>query len=190
MGRFQPGIYSINLRAQNDISVASTNITIYVQYSIMDAHVSVPNTVQGFPTRINITLNGTYLFFVDIDFGDNSSVWLSSVNLDPQTLKRTPQDYGPPFHIVYVSHVYSDIGIYDVHFNISNHVSYILASSTAVVEEPITGIALDTNSTHMVRLLENVVVRATVETGKNLRFRWDFGDPYIENVQRYVGRRG
>lgn len=188
MGRFPPGIYSTYLRAQNDISVTSTNITIYVQYSIMNAHVAVPNTVQGFPTNMSITVNGTYLFFIHIDFGDNSSVQLSSINTNLHIL-RYHQNYGPPWYIVYTSHVYREMGVYDVRFNISNHVSYILAYSEAVVEEAITGVQLETNSTQNVRLLTNVRVKATVATGKNLNFHWDFGDFYITNVQRYVCKR-
>ncbi|KAJ8313822.1 hypothetical protein KUTeg_008383 [Tegillarca granosa] len=184
-----PGVHTVEILAQNEISKMSASLTVFVQYPIIDVTASVKKVALGMMTPINITVDGGKQFFVYIDFGDGTTFNVSS---DEESYTSKTESLGHsiqvPEYLVILSHKYPDVGIYNISINVSNYVSYDVTSKMAVVGEPITGVQLHTENGSVVHVTRKVVVMATVTTGKDLRFEWDFGDrvpPIVDRKRIY-----
>ena len=175
-----PGVYPISVKAHNSVSQMAASMNVTVQYPILSATVTIHPTVLEQTSYINITLRGGREFNVFVAFGDGntqnrSSTEMTSSELWP--LKRKYRSMVPEYGIR-IAHLYKEIQSYQVTVNISNLVSYIVKSETAVVEEPISGIVLTTESRKVVSVLDEVIVMVTVAMGKDLTFDWDFSDKF------------
>ena len=72
-------------------------------------------------------------------------------------------------------------GAFAVHLNASNAVSWMLANATAVVDVPITEVAIETETT-VAEVGVPVTFTATVESGENLKYRWKFGEQFVNTT--------
>ena len=80
-----------------------------------------------------------------------------------------------------VSYQYNASGAFAVHLNASNAVSWMLANTTAVVDIPITGVAIETQTT-FAEVGVPVTFTAAVESGENLKYRWKFGEQCVNTT--------
>ncbi len=83
-----------------------------------------------------------------------------------------------------ISHNYTTTGQFEVTANVTNQVSWRGQTLVAKVEEPIAGIEVTSDYPQIIKLGTKVVVRATVASGNDLSFDWDFSvDEHINGVR-------
>lgn len=143
-----------------------------VEYIITRVSLEVPPTVQGKLTSFILVVHGGPLVNFRIQYGDGKSHFVSSANLTRDNL-TTPTVVAYRYQLY---HNYSDVGVYDVSVNVSNHVSSMVQTARATVEEPIEGVELTSDSNPIVRLGQPVSVRLTIASGNNLICDWAFGE--------------
>ncbi|XP_033762676.1 polycystic kidney disease protein 1-like 1 [Pecten maximus] len=167
-----PGIYNLVVSARNNVSQAEANLLIIVSHPVSKVTVQTRPIPLGSTSNITITAIGADNVSVQVDFGDNSSteVVLQS-NSNVSTYNET------------ILHRYTSKGTYIIRVNVSNQVSFLEETGVVLVGEPITGIKLHTTSPAIVQVAEWVVVTATVATGDDLTFEWDFSDEVYQTSQ-------
>lgn len=184
------GTYVLFLELFNDVSRVMANLTIVAQYSIVDVEAVVPAVVLHVATNISLVVEGGREFFVHVSFGDETDRLFSSEDraLMIQTVSSQDSDAAAPEHRVVIPHVYESIGLYDVSVNVSNMLSWKTLSKSARVEEPITGVVIQSNSPPVIPVGDTVEISVTVESGTDLSFKWRFSNrPDSTSVSRSVG---
>ena len=173
------------MTAFNQISRLSSNLHVTVQHPISHVVLRIPPVVVHTETRISLTLRGSHDFRLDLDFGDgNKTTKLSSDPCIGQAEVSSSDPNGSALFRFYVGHTYAEIGRYNVSVNVSNQISHMAISKVAVVDEPIEGIVMTTEAGPVVTVRKVVVVKATVASGNNLAFQWDFSDSVPTTVVR------
>ncbi|XP_060086124.1 polycystin-1-like protein 1 [Ylistrum balloti] len=173
-----PGIYSLIVATRNNVSQSEASLLITVSYPVTKVTVQTRPIPLGQTSYINITVTGADNFNVQVDFGDNSSTEVSTLQYNSNIFRLSNISYK-----VMIPHMYTRKGTYKVSVNVSNQVSSLEETAVVLVGEPITGIKLHTSSPSLVQVAEWVVVTATVDTGDDLTFEWDFSDEVYEPSQ-------
>ena len=166
------GVYNVSVRASNSLASLTASSSVAVEYSISRVQLQVPPTVRGRAAQLVLIIRGGPNVNMSISYGDGETVLLSSTDLTSENL-TTPTDV---VHRYNLSYNFSQVGVYEVSVNVSNHVSYMMETSRAAVEEPIEGIVLTSSSSRVVRLGQSVTVGVTVASGNDLVCDWDFSD--------------
>ncbi|KAK3108147.1 hypothetical protein FSP39_002005 [Pinctada imbricata] len=177
-GFSKPGVYPITVKAHNSVSHMEASINITVQYPILDTMVTIDPTVLNQSSIVNISVHGGREFSIHIDFGDGTFLRTSSDRLTDTELSTPRRGNYVPEYLVLISHVFPEVKTYEVTVNISNLITSVAKSKMAIVDTPITGIELTTESPEVVSPEDPVVVMVTVKTGNDLSFVWDFSDKY------------
>ncbi|XP_021343133.1 uncharacterized protein LOC110443309 isoform X2 [Mizuhopecten yessoensis] len=173
-----PGMYNLVVAARNNVSQSQASLLITVLYPVTRVTVQTRPIPLGHTSYINITVTGADTFNVQVDFGDNTSTEVSTLQYNSNIFRLSEISF-----IVMTSHLYTIKSTYKVSVNVSNQVSSLEESGIVLVGEPITGVKLHTNSPALVQVAEWVVVTATVATGDDLTFEWDFSDEVYEPSQ-------
>lgn len=82
----------------------------------------------------------------------------------------------PATYVFALTKHYADLGEYAVAATVSNGVSDMDGSTVVRVEERITGLTIVTSNSWLVNAIDNITVEATVDTGNDIVFTWDFND--------------
>ena len=142
-------------------------------------------TISGRPTEIYLTVYGGPFVVIALSFGDGNHTALYVTPDEGQMLTSDASDepdhltgyVGPVYKYHVMSYTYQTTGDFEVIANVSNSVSHNITSSmTAVVQEPIAQVRIFTTSPSVVPTGDIVEVVATVGSGLNLQFDWDFFD--------------
>lgn len=175
-----PGLFNLTVVARNEISHSQASMLITISYPVTKVIVMTRPLALGHVSYINITIQGADNFNVYVDFGDNSSTEISTAENFANIFRLSDLSFK-----VVVSHNYTSKGVYKIDVNVSNPVSSVQRTGEVLVGEPITGIALHTLSAAIILLHELVSVTATVGTGNDLVFEWDFSEgPYKKPTVR------
>ena len=151
--------------------------------------------MQGRVSNIFVTVYGGPLVTIEVSFGDGQETTYLSSDLEDAVNLTNPAHHVEvgagisgvrPVYRYQLTHLYSTVGSYEIIINVSNHISSKSASLQMFVDEPITGIHLTTNQSRVIAINTKVIVMATVATGRNLGFDWDFGDDNPSSVRSYV----
>ena len=84
--------------------------------------------------------------------------------------------FDPPVCVYTLNKTYSSLGHYDSSFTINNLVSRKTSVATARVEEMISGLSITSESLPLLAIGRSVMLTATVESGNDVEFSWDFQD--------------
>ena len=175
------GEQAVVVNCSNLASSGQASATVMVQRKVEGVNITLmtPAVAVSAPATVEVTaLKGSHLQFT-VDFGDGSpaTVLPHSDQLDSTTAVAFEHEYTIP-------------GNYTVHVNASNNVSslYVAASQYVIVQTPIDGLALESDSP--VRYPEYVNYQITTEqtsATEHLFMTWDFGDgtrqdAYIERL--------
>ncbi|XP_071112058.1 polycystin-1-like protein 1 isoform X2 [Haliotis cracherodii] len=183
------GIKRLNVQAENDVSMVQASLNLTVQYPILSIQLDIPATPLGTLTNISIIVNGGMNFSVRCHFGDGTVTTSSSQshNGGVATIRKAHEEKGiPPVYHLVMSHVYADTGVYDVNVTVANLFSAVGQVSRALVDEPISGINMLTNSDTLVQVEEVVTVSVTVASGRDLTFKWVLTDVNSNPIEYYI----
>ena len=125
-------------------------------------------------------VQGAANFTMSIDFGDGRRELLhSNITSSPRGIDRRIQGNEYVFNI---SHAYATSGVFAIHANLSNAVSWLPVDEVALVVKRLSGVVVSTDS-ELVEAGSLVWFNATVQTdgdgsvfGSQLFYRWSFGD--------------
>ncbi|XP_067649227.1 polycystin-1-like protein 1 isoform X2 [Haliotis asinina] len=183
------GIKRLKVQAENDVSQVQATLNLTVQYPIVSIQLDIPATPLGTLTNISIIVNGGLNFSVSCHFGDGT-VTTSSSQLHKggvATVHKAHDEKGiPPVYHMIMSHIYSNTGLYDVNVTVSNLFSAVDQVSKALVDEPISGINMLTNSDTLVPVGEVVTVSVKVASGRDLTFKWKLTDVNSNAIEYYI----
>ncbi|KFM62505.1 Polycystin-1, partial [Stegodyphus mimosarum] len=170
--RLIPGTYKLEVTVSNAFGHLNTSMSFEAAVTVVALNFTFTNLFVNQTSILSVTINQyappTQIF---IDFGDGTT-YDSSLN-QSFFIHEPLGNFSSTF---IVRHLYSSTGVYAVYLNASNSISSFEHWTVAVVEIPISGIYLQLLSPSVVALLEEVVVKCSVEHGSNLRFEWDFGE--------------
>ncbi|XP_022082101.1 polycystic kidney disease protein 1-like 1 [Acanthaster planci] len=181
---YAPGLYNISLHASNLISAVAFHSQTTLQQPIVQATVLIDPALVGTLSTYLVVVRGGPPFEFHIDFGVDGESSLSASSEELASLGREVIDYllDPPACLYTFNKTYPGLGWYDSSFRIRNLVSEKTVTTTAKVEEWITGLTLTSQSSTLVRIGQSVVLEAVVETGNDVDFTWDFQDPFSDPV--------
>jgi len=179
-----PGLYNLTVEAGNYVSRSSVTIPVRVLHPVVMVTVSSRPIPLGEPSIINITVTGGQNVSMQVDFGDGTLTEIFTINSTHKIVWLSWSNNLPDYR-VRIIHQYLDTGTYQIKVNVSNIISSKAAFGRVIVGEPITGITLHSDSPRIIDISETVIVMATVETGDDLEFKWDFSDFYSPQVFRY-----
>jgi large repetitive protein len=146
------GLYTATVTASNAISAQSADITVLVEEAIKGLNaVNSSPTILGQPTTFTATIAAGSDVSFAWDFGDGS---MGNGAL--------------------VKYTYPAYGIYTATVTASNAVDTQSAQTEIVVEEAISGLNASAGSPTI--LGQPTAFTATIATGSNVIFTWDFGD--------------
>ena len=175
------GEQAVVVNCSNLASSGQASATVIVQRKVEGVNITVvtPAVAVSKSATVEVTaLKGSHLQFT-VDFGDGS----------PTTVLPHYDQLDSTAAVAF-EHEYTIPGNYTVHVNASNNVSslYVAASQDVIVQTPIDGLALESDSP--VRYPEDVNYQITTEqttATEHLFMTWDFGDgtrqdAYIERL--------
>ena len=172
---YSPGEYNITVVASNALSSSTVTAVTTLQEAILSVTASIAPVAIGSSSTLEITIEGGSSLQLDIDFGDGSTLHIphleEAVALSEISITRLT----PVMAIYFLPKIYEALGEYHCTVKASNLVSEFTVSSVTQVEEGITGLQLTSASHHILRTGEEVVFVATVDSGNDVVFHWDFG---------------
>lgn len=152
----EPGPYTAVVTASNSIGFVTATTTIFFQEEAIAGLVATNNspTALGQPTTLtaNVT-NGSNVVYT-WDFGDGAAGAGAAVQ-----------------------HVYPDTGLYTATVTATNPLNQATAATTIQVEAAIAGLTAANDGP--TALGETTTLSATLTTGSNVVYEWDFGDGNI-----------
>jgi PKD repeat protein len=159
------GTYAISVTGTNRCGQAQDSLSVTVEEPI--ATLSATNdspTALGDPTTLTATITAGTNVSYTWDLGDGARGHV--LVLPANSPAAEP-------NAAVVTHTYPAVGAYTALVTASNSVSLLTATTTVMVEEPITGLtALNDSPT----VLGNpTTLTATVTAGSNVSFTWDLG---------------
>ena len=155
------GRQTITVTAENDLGiVVSATHLITVVVPLEDLQVSNDSpTVIGQATNLTATLGAGTDVQYEWQFGDGQS--LVDTPISPLTST--------------ITHTYTAAGHYTVTVRSYNPVSALTETMLAtLIEVPVTNLRLTNNSP--TEISNNTLLTATLDTGTNVSYQWDFGD--------------
>ena len=156
-----PGTKAISVTASNmDGSVMDSHIISISDIPISDL-VATNNspTLLGESTALSATIQAGTNVIYTWDFGDDES--------------GSGQ---------YISHTYSSVGRYSGSVTATNSAGSATSTTQVNIQDiPISGLVASNNSPTL--LGESTALSATIQTGTNVIFSWDFGDDEVGNGQ-------
>lgn len=174
----KPGNYTIQAEATNAVSsehYISDAIQIYVADLIDDVFLSINGKMVGDFTVIEIDVHTEDFFYLEIgiNYGDGESEFFFAH--DVVAMLTSDQT-------IRVLHCYNTGGDFNITVNASTRVG---SHFVWEVFTPIVNLSLKSLSPWKLPSTGHVVVKATVEGGRNLTFDWNFSDQYAEpTIQR------
>lgn len=174
----EAGTYRLLVHCSNALGSASVESLVYVQPSLNSIQVDSILGLKGHPTQFVLEIiGGTDLFTVEANYGDGSTIMRKSIDAE-DGFQKTIQEDGQTLYRMQLEHTFTEIGQFNTQFNVSNKVSSIQESKVILVEEPITGLVVTSKVPSVVPILQDVTAVATIETGSNVSFKWDFGERF------------
>ena len=175
-----PGEYKVQLEAWNDLTPpTSVEYPIIVEYPIRAAQLQITGGLVGHQTLIQVAVYGYLPFSMVVKFGDSSQIKINSHD-SSANITSLEKD----LHLVSMTHIFKELGEFQIVGNTSNNVSSVTCSEVFV---PIATVSLTTSSPWVIRTPGHVVVTGVVEGGRDLQFTWDFADNFEETlVKRLV----
>lgn len=147
-----PGIYTAEVTATNSVNSDSTTTTVYVDQAISGLVASNDGpTVLGNPSQLSAEITSGSNVIYDWNFGDGSS-GSGAV----------------------ISHQYTSPGTYSAEVTATNSVSSDTKITTVYVDELISGLSAANDGPTV--LGEFTELTASITTGSNVTYQWDFGD--------------
>ncbi|XP_067138613.1 polycystin-1-like protein 1 [Centruroides vittatus] len=166
----RPGSHVIEVKAWNGVSRLATLLTVIAVPVVTEVSLRVLPVHVGSVSEFRISYVGSSSCNVSVSFGDGS--W--------RTIYYYRSDRSQPgLFTLPVLHKYGRKGDYPVVVNVSNQISWMTTRRMAHVGELISGVVLTLLTPSPVPLTVDVglvVVRATVASGTDLKFKWEFRD--------------
>ncbi|XP_023220362.1 uncharacterized protein LOC111622242 [Centruroides sculpturatus] len=166
----RPGSHVIEVKAWNGVSRLATLLTVIAVPVVTEVSLRVLPVHVGRVSEFRISYVGSSSCNVSVSFGDGS--W--------RTIYYFRSDRSQPgLFTLPVLHKYGRKGDYPVVVNVSNQISWMTTRRMAHVGELISGVILTLLTPSPVPLTVDVglvVVRATVASGTDLKFKWEFRD--------------
>ncbi|XP_063964557.1 polycystin-1-like protein 1 [Lytechinus pictus] len=172
---WMPGTYNLTLTASNEISRTSTHTLTTLREPITNLVLSSNPVLHGLNSTISFQVRGGLEFTFSIDYGDGTQQQVSSDSPD-MSLESIDHSTQPATYVFTLRKHYADLGEYAVVATVSNGVSDMDGSTVVRVEERITGLTIVTSNSWLVNVVDNITVEATVHTGNDIVFTWDFND--------------
>ena len=176
------GRYELAVMATNALGSAAAYLNVTAQRIIDLLQITVLPTVVGRVVDINIMIRGGPDFVFDIDFGDGNETVLSLTRDGDLVMPQVGVSDGT--HQYHLQYQYWDIGELQLIVNASNLVSYMVEKRMVIIDEAITQLVLTSDDGFLVSTNQPVVIKATVATGNNLVFDFDFGETHLLNVEK------
>lgn len=161
---FQKSEYTISATAFNEVSRFTSTKQVSVRYRIKDLTCGTSDKLVALGNQIEIfwkISNGSDVtYFVNFDDGSKE------VNKSSPLLGKT----------ISLSYTYSTAKRYQVTVKASNTITQPSCNSEVIVQDPIKGLAIQSQSTSNTALYEEVSIQVTVKNGTDVRYIFDFGD--------------
>ncbi|XP_033639226.1 uncharacterized protein LOC117299811 [Asterias rubens] len=168
-----PGSYNITLQASNFISSVRLHSETILQQPIIGVSVVVKAALITTPSVFELIIKGGPPFAFKIECGDGEILTVSSKDVGNEVINFV---FDPPVCVYTLNKTYSSLGHYDSSFTINNLVSRKTSVATARVEEMISGLSITSESLPLLAIGRSVMLTATVESGNDVEFSWDFQD--------------
>ncbi len=147
-----PRTYTAVVTAANSVSTETTTTQVFVDQAITGLIAANDGpTPWGSPTTLTAFVTHGSNIAYRWTFGDGSG-----------GSGRQP------------THTYAEIGFYRVEVTASNSVGFLTATTNVTVQEAVSGLTADNDSPTI--LGNRTTLTATVATGSNVVYAWDFGD--------------
>ena len=170
-----PGTYNLTLTAANQISSTIVHTWTTLQEPITSLNLFATTVLHGVETTIHLQVQGGLPIEFEVDFGDGSSQAMNSSSMSVTSLDSSTR---PPTYAFIVEKNYTDLGDYTVQVSVRNGVASVEGTTVARVEERITGLTITTTDSWLVNIISNITAMATVATGNDVIFTWEFNDLY------------
>ena len=158
-------------------------LPVIIQYPLATVSMEIPPAAQGRESQILVTVHGSGDLTFVVDLGDGTKMTLNSSEgqgregvIGCDLVKTEDETVDNPKRLCTIRHTYARQGRFGVTLTVSNLVSSVVTAAVAKVEVPISGVAIAMRSPYAVAVGDSVRVAASIETGEDPVFDWDFGD--------------
>lgn len=172
------GSYNVTVVASNSISSVSTSAVTLLQEPIKSLNVTCKPTLIGTSSEICIEVEGSTPLEIEMDYGDMMvDNWSSE---DEEIQIKAPvelaEDSTQDSHTYSIWRSFPSLGEQRIKVTVKNAVSSQFRHHVVVVEDRVTGLEVTSNSSWLVDILFPVKMFASVQTGSDVVFEWDFHD--------------
>lgn len=180
------GLYTVNITADNEVSSLSTSIIIKVHKPVLKLQGAIISSVVA---KVNENVNITMFLFSGSDFvcqwkfGDGQQLVQSEELIYFKESELSVKSFTNV--TISASHVFKEVGIYEVSVTCQNRLSEINTMTYATVQEEITLFQVSTVAP--VIFGKTFLLNFTVATGTNVTFRATLNQQqlYIEHQKLY-----
>ncbi|XP_071488265.1 polycystin-1-like protein 1 [Diadema antillarum] len=179
-----PGLFNLSLTAANQISSTAISVLTTLREPITEVVASCAPVLHGLESQILVTVQGGPEFDFHVSFADGLNATLTSVS-SKVSIEYADYSTSPPTFVYAIGKNYTSLGDYKVVVVVSNGISEQRASTVARVEERITGLTISTSDSWLINLRSNITMMASVATGNDVIFTWNFNDAFGPTTVTY-----
>ncbi|KAJ8024678.1 Polycystic kidney disease protein 1-like 1 [Holothuria leucospilota] len=172
-----PGMYNLTVSASNSISSVQSSVTTLLQEPITRLVVSCNPTLISANAEICVQVVGSTPLEIRMDYDDNVTENWSSEDESIQTIKPDVDFMNANLHMYTIVKNFTSVGEHQVNVTVDNKVSSQFRHHVIIVEDAVSGLVVTSDNLWLVNIQERVVMYATIVTGSDVTFEWDFNDP-------------
>ncbi len=182
------GYFQMTVNASNALGSMQDTMDIIVQEPISRVSLCARPGILGEAMNVSITVDGGLDFYFDIDYGDGNHSLLIATKTSGSNItvvtSEGRQGNNITRHRFSIQYLYREVSEYEMTVNVSNEVSWLGQSRRLFLEEPLAGLQIFATMGDIIPTGRPVTVVATVQSGNDLTYDFDFQENSIQNAPK------